>query len=256
MTDRIIACIKWGTLYPADYVNVLYSACRKAMRQPFTFLCLTDDAAGLSPGIESRPIPDIGLTRDEMFRRGAWPKVGLFDAHFHGLRGRCLFVDLDMMILRDLDAFFGPADPFIAQNMGPNWGRGDNAIGAELGTCIFAFDLGAQGQIAEAFRADKARGMGFHNEQSFVEGHLTGHAFWPDGWVISFKRELRRPVGLDLILPPRRPPQTAKVLAFHGRPRPMHLISGQPYFWDRFPHLGHGKVRWLADYWQANGGRL
>jgi hypothetical protein len=29
-----------------------------------------------------------------------------------------------------------------------------------------------------------------------------------------------------------------------------------PGFWDRFPHLGHGQVPWMADYWTENGGRL
>jgi hypothetical protein len=26
--------------------------------------------------------------------------------------------------------------------------------------------------------------------------------------------------------------------------------------WDRLPHMGHGQVRWMADYWVENGGTL
>jgi hypothetical protein len=55
--ERFICCLKYGTLYPADYVNVLFNAARKAMRGPFRFICLTDRAEGLLPGIEVLPIP-------------------------------------------------------------------------------------------------------------------------------------------------------------------------------------------------------
>ncbi len=49
--------MKWGTLYPADYVNVLYTACRRNLTGDFRFLCLTDDPTGFLPGIEHRPSP-------------------------------------------------------------------------------------------------------------------------------------------------------------------------------------------------------
>jgi hypothetical protein len=44
------------------------------------------------------------------------------------------------------------------------------------------------------------------------------------------------------------------VLAFHGTPRPVDLIGQGKTFWDRFPHLGHGPVGWMVDYWRDNGG--
>jgi hypothetical protein len=80
--------------------------------------------------------------------------------------------------------------------------------------------------------------------------------FWPRGWVVSFKRHLRQPIGLDLFLPPRDPPKDARVVAFHGTPRPADLLRPGTARWDRLPHMGHGQVRWMADYWTANGGTL
>jgi hypothetical protein len=45
--DRVVLCMKWGTLYPADYVNVLCNASRRHLTGAFRFVCLTDDAPGL-----------------------------------------------------------------------------------------------------------------------------------------------------------------------------------------------------------------
>ncbi len=258
MTERFILSMKYGRAYPADYVNVLYNACRKALKRPARFICLTDDATGLLPGMEVLPIPDIGLRPEDWFRGGVWPKISLFDAHFHGLRGRALFIDLDMVIVQDLDAFLDRPGGLIGTNASPNWGKpGQTRDAPEFGSMIFAYDLGAEAHIAAAFRADPQGVMGrVRTEQGFVHQCSPEAAFWPAGWVASFKRSLRRPLGLDLVLPPKAPGGATKVLAFHGRPRPIDLIRGRPYFWDRFPHLGHGRVRWMADYWTGNGGTI
>lgn len=258
MTERFVLCMKYGRAYPADYVNVLYNATRKALKRPARFICLTDDATGFDPGIEVFPIPDLGLAPQGWFRPGVWPKVGLFDGAFHGLRGRALFVDLDMVIVQDLDAFFDLPGEVIGTNASPSWGKREQADEApEFGSMIFAFDLGAHPHVADDFRADPAGTWSrFRQEQQYVHHALPQATFWPPGWVASFKRTLRQPVGLDLFLPPRKPEGEIKVIAFHGRPRPIDLIRGKPFFWDRFPHMGHGRVRWMADYWTQNGGRI
>ena len=38
----VILCMKWGTLYGPDYVNVLYAAVADNITVPFRFVCLTD----------------------------------------------------------------------------------------------------------------------------------------------------------------------------------------------------------------------
>ena len=257
MTDRCILCMKYGTAYPADYVNVLFNACRKALRRPARFVCLTDDAAGLLPGIETFPIPDVGLTREEWFRGGVWPKIGLFDRDMHGLRGRAVFIDLDMVVLGGVDDFFDHGGDIVGIDAGANWGRTHPVGPPQLGSGLMAFDLGAHGDIADQFRADKSAILARHRqEQRFVHEMRPNLAFWPQPWVISFKRALRRPIGPDLLLPPHAPPPSAKVLAFHGTPRPADLMQPGRRFWDRFPHLGNGPVPWMVDYWRDNGGRL
>ena len=56
-----ILCMKWGSAYSADYVNILHRASRAHMERGFRFICLTDDPIGLDDGIEVFPVPDMGL---------------------------------------------------------------------------------------------------------------------------------------------------------------------------------------------------
>ena len=256
--DRIVLCMKWGTLFPPDYVNVLFNACRGAITGRFRFVCLTDDAEGFVDGIEAMPIPEIGLTPDEWYTRGVWPKLALYVADLHGLHGRALFIDLDMVVLRGLDEMFGFGAGYVSTDMGDGWRPGGREGAAkEPGTCVFAYDLGRETQILDAFLADKAAARrDFRNEQDFAGAYARTMDFWPEGWVISFKRHLRRPIGKDLLLPPKAPPESAKIVAFHGDPRQITLVPERAGFWDRFPHMGHGQVKWMRDYWIRNGGRM
>ncbi len=255
--ERIVLSMKWGSLYSSEYVNILYTACRKNITGPFRFVCLTDKPEGLQPEIESFPIPDIGLTAG-MWKSGAWAKLGVFKSDLYGLKGRALFIDLDMVICGSLDPFFEYTPEFVTLDMGVDWrpkpsGRGQ----PEAGTSIFAFNLGEEGQILERFMAARQKVVEEHViEQVWVGAAASSMAYWPVDWVVSFKRHLRQPFGVDLIRPPKAPPPTAHVIAFHGVPRPVDLIGKNAGFWDRWPHMGHGQVRWMADYWVENGGRL
>lgn len=257
MAEFHVICMKWGTAFPVDYVNVLHNACRRKTTTPFRFICLTDDSDGLDPGIEAMPIPDIGLTREEWVQPGVWLKLALYVPDLHGLRGRALFIDLDMMVLDSLDDFLTFPAQFVTTDMGRSWRPGGGSHPPLPGTCMFAFDLGSQTQILAAFQADPdAARQRYRNDQNFAGAYASSMEFWPDGWVISFKRWLRQPIGLDLFLEPRRPPASAKVVAFHGTPRPSDLMQPGVGRWDRLPHMGRGQVSWAVDYWRAMGGRV
>jgi hypothetical protein len=251
--QRFVICMKYGTVYPPACVNVLFNAVKSSLTGDFRFICLTDDGVGIDPEVEILPIPEVGLTPAEWFIGGVWPKIGLFDAHFHGLKGRALFIDLDMVILRGLDAFFEIEEPFVGLNAGPGWGRG--GFPTEYGSAVISYELGSLGHIAEQFRQNKRKIIqSFRTEQAYSATLIPAMHYWPEGWVLSFKRSLRRPMLADLIISPKSPPETARMVAFHGKPRPQDLLPGGPLFWDRFPHLGCGVVPWMKAYWERNGG--
>lgn len=252
MADRSLLCMKWGTLYGPDYVNVLARAARAHVTGPLRVVCMTDDSGGIDPDIETHPIPDLGYS-PRHWRGGAWPKLSVFVEDLFGLKGRALFVDLDMMIVGPLDEMF-EGSGMVAIGGGRDWRRGRTPANPDLLTGAFAFDLGGEAQIVEAFRADpEGAQTEFGLEQRFIERHVRAWRPWPPGWVVSFKRHLRRPVGLDLFLPPRRPPAGTRVVAFHGEPRPKALAAADAR-WGEFPHYGRGAVAWVRDYFEAYGG--
>jgi hypothetical protein len=246
--------MKWGTLYPATYVNVLYNAVLAHLPGAFRFVCLTDDPEGLLPGIEVLPIPEFNLPKIR-WQIGGWPKLGVFRRDLYGLKGRALFIDLDMMILDDLTPFFDHPAPVVATDMGPNWQRVPGHGPTEPGTCLFAFTLGAEAQIFDRFNADQQAAFDrFGLEQNCVAAFASSMECWDPEWVISFKRHLRPPALTGLVLPVRKPPHGAKVLAFHGRPHPLDLV--RKGWWCEFPNFGRGPVSWVRDYWLLHGGSV
>lgn len=251
--DRIVICMKWGTLYPAEYVNVLYSAVKKHLPGPFRFVCLTDDASGFVPGIESYPIPEIGLEHRHWYD-GAWPKIGLFSHQLYGLSGRALFIDLDMVILQDLTPFFEQPGDLVAIDEAA-W-HSDTAPPSTMSS-IFAYDIGKMGYLVERLQAERDMYVQKYTiEQTYLHGEVKDVRHWPRDWVISFKYHLRQPVLIDRFKAPKPPPASAKILAFHGRPRPIDLIRPTGKNWDRWPHYGKGAVGWMQDYWRENGGSI
>ena len=247
--EKTVVCMKWGALYSAAYVNVLFNACRKYISAPFRFVCFTDQAEGLADGILVQPIPEFGLSPTH-YRHGAWPKLGVFLPHEGLLNGRCLFIDLDTVLLDSLDPFFTVEGDLVCIDSRP-WRYKEGP--PRTGTGIFAFSAGKLNWIIDRFLDQpEAFVQRYKIEQDFLHGEVPNIRYWPEGWVVSFKYHARQPLLIDRFRPPRKPPAPAKVLAFHGKPRPVDLIDPPPGNWDIFPHYGSGKVDWMVDYWNAD----
>jgi hypothetical protein len=73
-----------------------------------------------------------------------------------------------------------------------------------------------------------ALASGYGSEQSYTSLNASARgqlAHFPDAWVASFKYDCRPPRPLNLVLPPRQPPE-AKVICFHGRPKMEEAVDG------------------------------
>ena len=250
---KVVLCMKWGTIYPAEYVNVLYNACRRNITDEFRFVCLTNEPDGIHSDVEVFPIPDIGL--DEWhYYNGAWPKLGVFLNDLYGLKGRCLFIDLDTVILESLDPFFELKGSLIAIDNAP-WSS--SGLPPRTMSSVFAFDLGALGYVVEQLQADRdALIEKYQIEQQYLHEYIQNINYWPQDWLVSFKYHLRQPLVLDRFLAPNSPPKGTKLVIFHGKPRPIDLVRPPKGNWDRFPHYGSGSVDWMQAYWQENGGQI
>jgi hypothetical protein len=251
---KTVICMKWGTLYPASYVNVLYHAVRRHISGDLRFVCLTDDAQGLDPAIDHFPIPDMGLSEFD-WKKGGWPKLSVFKKTLYDLSGRCLFLDLDSLITGPLDALFDHPGDVVTIDTSPNWARLGGHDAPMAGTGVFTFTIGQFPEIFDRFMADHSGMVAkYRIEQIYLQGELPPGAlrFWPLDWVLSFKYHLRRPPLLGLVQRPKPPLPDTRVVAFHGEPRPIDLV--RPGIWGIAPHLGQGRVPWAVNYWRENGG--
>lgn len=247
--ERVIICMKWGTLYSSEYVNVLYSAVKANITGPFRFVCLTDDTTGIFDCVECYSIPDIPA-KDVYKKTGSWPKLTVFKQDLYGLKGRALFIDLDSVILGKLDGMFEVEGEIVLIR---EWKRFIDyfrrwKINGQ--TSIFAFDLGKLSYLYNAFMADPSLAMNsFRSEQRFVTHHAKEMVFWNHPQIISFKRHLLAAPLLNRWVKPKLPPQDTKVLVFHGVPRPIDVVPDENQRWGSFFRYGRGTVHFVRRYW-------
>lgn len=252
---RIVLCAKWGNVFPPNYVNGLYRAVGENLTGDFRFVCLTNEAEGLAEGIECFPLPDLSLA-PERYAKGAWPKLGVFQRDLYGLEGRALFIDLDSVITSDLSQLFEGTPTLKAIGAGDDWRRNKIPKVPELATGVFAFEIGKHSNILDSFMADKENAFArFANEQQFVEAHVSSWESWPQDWIVSFKRHLCHPIGTDLLRYPDEPSASTKIVAFHGKPRPIDLVNKKG-IWMNFPHSIRCPVKWLDAYWERFAGSI
>lgn len=245
--------MKWGTLFPAEYVNVLYNACRSNITGDFRFVCLTNEGDDISPEVEVYPVPLFGLDEGHYYD-GAWPKMAIFLKDLYGLQGRALYMDLDMVVCGGLDELFESPGNLAAIDFQPwkNEPGGPRLMGAML-----SFELGSLDYLVENLRVNRDELVSkYRNDQNYMQGEVKNIHYWPREWIVSFKHDLRQPLIVDRFREPSPPPSHAKVVAFHGRPRPIDLIRPPKGNWDRFPHYGSGAVSWMREYWLRYGGKV
>lgn len=250
-SERVVLCMKWGTLFPSTYVNVLYNAVQAYLPLSHRFVCLTNEPQGLDPRIETFPIPDLGIPEYHWYH-GAWPKIAVFLPQLYDLHGECLFIDLDSVIVGDLSVFFNQSVRLTGLDGGDNWRPNASGHAGSLGTGVFAFTLGGLSHVTQQFAENQTALIEQHKlEQAFVHAAVPDVQFWEPEWVISFKRHLRQPVGLDRVVAPKTPPVNARIVAFHGDPRPIDLTRSGVQHWAKFPRYGRGSVGWVQEYWDA-----
>lgn len=240
-----IICMKWGTLYSADYVNRLYRMIARNITPPFKLYCLTDDPAGILPEVVIRKCPAVDIPSPMC--RGGWRKTALWAPRVADLSGECLFLDLDIIITGPLDGFFdyrGASDYMVMRNYTTMRRRIGN-------TSVFRFTVGSHPYVLERLLAEplKMRSL-YGNSQTFISDTIGGMDFWPDGWIRQFKVHCLHPFPLRLFLQPRRFAD-AKIVVCTGHPAPDELVSGTwKAPWYKKIYKSIPPVKWVRDAWR------
>lgn len=189
---RIVTVCRSGGDYRWEHVETLRQQCAKHAK-----------------GIEFVCLSDIGGTPLQHDWPGWFSKIEMFRQ-----TGPCLYLDLDTVVLDSLAPLLHIARtrPFtvLRDFNHPNAGR-------EVQSSIMAWS-GDMGRLYTRFRChpeyhmEQNNSREFWGDQGFIERHADGWEYWQDllpGALVSYKLQCRDGV-----------PKGARVLVFHGRPRP------------------------------------
>lgn len=242
---QTIVCMKWGTRYPSDYANRLWSMIKRNTTRPTRLVCYTDDATGLDPAIEAYPLPPIALPGRVAWT--PWRKISLWAPALEGLSGNVLFLDLDLVVTGSLDAFFD-FKPDCTFCVIENWTQMGSGIG---NTSVYRFKVGSHPYLYHDLQADPETILArYRNEQTYLSPIITEKAFWPEDWCVSFKHSLlpRWPMNFFKVAPL---PPASKIVAFTGKPDPDEARDGiwhAPWYKKIYKHVR--PTQWIADNWR------
>lgn len=242
---QTVVCMKWGTRYPSQYVNCLWSMLKRNTRRPTELVCLTDDASGLDPEVRALPLPPMQLPG--AITNLPWRKLSLWAPTLEGLSGDVLFTDLDVVITGSMDEFFDfePQRTFCVIE---NWTQMGSGIG---NTSCFRFRVGAHPYIFERMARDPdGVRREFVNEQIYISRTISDMVFWPAPWCLSFKENLLPRWPLNFLRSAPLPPGT-KMVCFPGKPDPDEARDGwSDKRWHKKLYKHVLPTPWIAEHWR------
>ena len=252
-----IVCMKWGTKFPVDYVNVLYAGVRRHMSRPFNFICFTDDPTGLAPGIIARELPSLGLPEHKK-SKGGWPKLAMFKRGLFAPDDLVMVLDVDILIMGDLEPFFIRAETMGGLHILREWNLWPlDYLPFRLRpkqhgqSSVFMFRPKEQHHLLEDFLADiEGTYTKASNDQKYISWYAHEPHYLPARWTVSFKRHCMGFWPLNRIFRRIKRPKQAKIVVFHGYPHPDHLLGDATTRWGKGLKSGHGAVEWVKDYWE------
>lgn len=242
MVDKYVFCMKWGTLYGPEYVNRLYSMVNRNLSYEFKMVCFTDDETGIIDDVQCFPIPEMELPSNLPERM--WKKLTTLKSDLYDLKGRALFLDLDIVIVDNIDCFFDVDGEFriIKDHSWRSWRITGNSS-------VYRFDIGEHGYVFDDFIANFDTIKDLHrNEQEYLtqafydKGKLQ---YWDQSWCPSYKYDC---ISRFPLMVWKKPiiPEGAKIIIFHGEINPHKAIKGGRGKWYRYVRA----APWVADYWK------
>ncbi|MCH9753717.1 MAG: hypothetical protein K0T99_02310 [Alphaproteobacteria bacterium] len=233
-----VICMKWGEKYGPEYVNKLYSMVQRNLTIPHNFICITDSTEGIRKEVKICPIPSINVpSRNDV---SPWRKLLMFSKELGDIKGKTLFLDLDIVIVDNIDCFFEYSDDFCIIE---NWTQKGRGIG---NSSVYAFEFGKYEFVLNEFLENMDEILKkYDNEQIYLSKRIGNVKFWPEKWCKSFKIHCL-PGGLKNLFVTPSIPEGTKIVVFHGNPKPSDAIAGK---WPGTIRKFVRKTPWVADYW-------
>lgn len=191
MRPLTVACVFVEGPYPytAEYVYRLLAMVTRHLSRPFSFVCLTDRPEEL-PGIETIRIdPTLGSPESV----GYWTKLRLFDRSV-GLKGRVLFLDLDVLVVADLAPIVDMPTSFaliddaasLAARGRVGTDRHGRTVIRRFNSSVMVFDAGSQDALFDGWTA--ARSQALSTDQDYIGEAAPDATAMPEAWFPRISR--------------------------------------------------------------------
>ena len=217
-----VVCVYWGNKYSPNYVSKLYNMVKRNLSISFNFIVYTDHPsqtfAHEKVDFRNNQIPNY-QTRRLPFTNydGWWNKLTLFSPEAD-LKGNCLYFDLDVVILDNIDelATFGDDDTFgVINDFNPN--------STVYNSSIMKFNNKTADYVWKSFKEDENNMLRNHGDQNVISHFMKKTPYtkvMPDEWTFSYKWYDRVNPRIDKsqMTFDKRP--NTKVCVFHGQPNP------------------------------------
>jgi len=229
-----VVCLKYGNKYSAEYVNKLYSMVKRNLTIPFEFVCFTEDSTDINPDVIIKDLPlNPNLT-------GWWYKPLFFNPNL-GLNGTILFLDLDMIIFKNIDMLFThlPGKFLIIRDFNRHIIKNYN----KFNSSIFRLNTGQHRQVYQNFIKDINTAVRrYHGDQDWIRANIqTDYSFWPDEWIQSYKWEMRGKPKFN------NEPRGQRDFEVNGDPTIKEETAIAVFHGDPNPH--NCKDKWVIDNW-------
>ena len=197
----------WGYKYNPSYVDKLAYGLRKHLKQPYRFLCMTNDRVRFTDGVERHAIPDTNL----LAYKGCFARLRMFDPDWQsnrGILGPIINLDLDVVITGELDVLFDRADTFVIL-------QGANSVNpCPYNGSVYMFQAGSHSDLWTDFSPKAVSTIPFYkfpDDQGWFHFKIPNAAGWQVGresGIYAFEKP-GWPAGVGL-------PLQAKIVAFPG----------------------------------------
>jgi hypothetical protein len=147
--------------------------------------------------------------------KGWWNKMLLFDPAAPAWQpgDRLLWLDLDIVIVRPIAGIAGIDSDFAMHR--------DFQRPRRMASAVMLLTAGSRPEIWESFIADPAAAMrDRHGDQAFIEEHAPDVDVFPRKWIVSYKMQAKK-----------GPPDGARIVCFHGKPKPHECGSWVTRAW-------------------------
>ena len=205
-----VLCLYVGNAYDIKYVLNLKSSLNTLLSEPHNLVIFTDRT---DQEVRLQKLGTVIKVPKLNVKKMWWYKCWMF-SEATGLSGKCLYFDLDIILIKHLDKFIAADNEFKIIH---DFNRSNTINYNYSNSSIMSWTHEQQRHIWTKFQLEQRQVQeSMHGDQDYIHIRAHNRNWYPDDWAISFKWEYK--------LKKLFTPQTSAIV-FHGKPKPHEVVD-------------------------------